>query len=57
MAFNIVKKCDCFYLSTFADSLSSLRAPDNCDHPFIQDILKSFSLLSVSEYDSCFSLG
>ena len=45
MAFNIVKNCDwdCFII--FTDSLSSLQALDgnNCDHPFIQDILKLFS--------------
>ena len=41
MAFNIVKNCDwdCFII--FTDSLSSLQALDsnNCDHPYIQDIL------------------
>ena len=47
MAFNIhvVKSCDedCFII--FCDSLSSLQALDgnNCDHPFIQDILKLFN--------------
>ena len=45
MAFNIVKNCegDCFIL--FTDSLSSLQALDsnNCDHLFIQDILKLFN--------------
>ena len=52
MAFNIVKNCDrdCFII--FTDSLSSLQALDsnNCDHPFIQDILKLFNdSLSVNK--------
>ena len=45
MAFNLVKNCEgnCFMI--FTDSLSSLQALDssNCDHPFIQDILKLFN--------------
>ena len=45
MAFNKVKNCDgdCFIMLT--DSSSSLQALDgnNCDHPFIQDILKLFN--------------
>ena len=44
-ALKIVKNCDwdCFII--FTDSLSSLQALDsnNCDHPFIQDILKLFN--------------
>ena len=42
MAFNIVKYCDWDHFVIFTDSLSSLQALDsnNCDHPFIQDILK-----------------
>ena len=42
MAFNIVKNCDWDRFITFTDSLSSLQTLDsnNCDHPFIQDILK-----------------
>ena len=41
----IVKNCDWDYFIIFTDSLSSLQALDsnNCDHPFIQDILKLFS--------------
>ena len=52
MAFNIVKNCDwdCFII--FTDSLSSLQALDsnNCDHPFLQDILTRFNdCLSVNK--------
>ena len=45
MAFNIVKNCDEDRFIIFCDSLSSLQALDsnNCDHPFIQDILKLFN--------------
>ena len=45
MAFNIVKNCDVDLFIIFTDSLSSLQALDsnNCDHPFIQDILKLFN--------------
>ena len=45
MAFNIVKNCNWDYFIIFTDSLSSLQALDsnNCDHPFIQDILKLFN--------------
>ena len=45
MAFNIVKNCDDDRFIIFSDSLSSLQALDsnNCDHPFIQDILKLFN--------------
>ena len=45
LAFNLVKNFngDCFII--FTDSLSSLQALDsnNCDHSFIQDILKLFN--------------
>ena len=45
MAFNIVKNCHWDRFIIFTDSLSSLQALDsnNCDHPFIQDILKFFN--------------
>ena len=45
MAFNIVKNCDEDRFIIFCDSLSSLQPLDsnNCDHPFIQDILKLFN--------------
>ena len=45
MAFNIVKNCEEDRFIIFSDSLSSLQALDsnNCDHPFIQDILKLFN--------------
>ena len=45
MAFNIVKNCDGNRFIIFTDSLSSLQALDsnNCDHPFIQDILKLYN--------------
>ena len=52
MAFNIVKNCDGDHFIIFTDSLSSLQALDsnNCDHPFIQDILKLFNdCLSVNK--------
>ena len=52
MAFNIVKNCDGDLFIIFTDSLSSLQALDsnNCDHPFIQDILKLFyGCLSVNK--------
>ena len=52
MAFNIVKNCDWDRFIIFTDSLSSLQALDsnNCDHPFIQDILKLFNdCLSVNK--------
>ena len=44
MAFNIVKNCDGDHFIIFTDSLFSFQALDsnNCDHPFIQDILKLF---------------
>ena len=51
MAFNIVKNCDDDRFIIFTDSLSSLQALDsnNCDHTFIQDILKLFNdCLSVN---------
>ena len=51
MAFNIVKNCDGGRFIIFTDSLSSLQAlnSNNCDHPFIQDILKLFNdCLSVN---------
>ena len=40
-----MKNCDGDHFIIFADSLSSLQAVDsnNCDHPFIQDILKLFN--------------
>ena len=45
MAFTIVKNSDWDGFIIFTDSLSSLQALDsnNCDHPFIQDILKLFN--------------
>ena len=45
MAFNLVKNCDGNHFIIFTDSLSRLQALDssNCDHPFIQDILKHFN--------------
>ena len=45
MAFNIVKNCNEDHFIIFSYSLSSLQALDsnNCDHPFIQDILKLFN--------------
>ena len=45
MAFHIVKNCDWDHFIIFTDSLSTLQALDsnNCDNPFIQDILKLFS--------------
>ena len=45
MAFSIVKNCDGDRYIIFTDSLFSLQALDsnNCDHPFIQDILKLFN--------------
>ena len=45
MAFNIVNNCDWDSFIIFTDSSSSLQALDsnNCDHPFIQDILKLFN--------------
>ena len=45
MAFNIVKNCDGNHCIIFSDALSSLQAlhSNNCDHPFIQDILKLFN--------------
>ena len=48
MAFNIVKNCEDDRFILFSDSLSCLQAlvGNNCDHPFIQDILKFFN-------DSC----
>ena len=52
MDFNIVKNCDWDRFIIFTDSLSSLQALDcnNCDHPFIQDILKLFNdWLSVNK--------
>ena len=52
MAFNIVKNCDWDHFIIFSDSLSSLQALDsnNCDHPFIQDILKLYNdCLSVNK--------
>ena len=51
LAFNIIKNCDWDHFIIFTDSLSSLQALDsnNCDHPFIQDILKLFNdCLSVN---------
>ena len=52
MAFNIVKNCDGDHFIIFTDSLSSLQALDsnNCNHPFIQDILELFNdCLSVNK--------
>ena len=52
LAFNLVKNCDGDHFIIFTDSLSSLQALDsnNCDHPFIQDILKLFNdSLSVNK--------
>ena len=52
MAFNVVKNCDWDRFIIFTDSLSSLQALDsnNCDHLFIQDILKLFNdCLSVNK--------
>ena len=52
MAFNIVKNYDGDYFIIFTGSLSSLQAlaSNNCDHPFIQDILKLFNdCLSVNK--------
>ena len=45
MAFNIVKNCDGDRFIIFTDSLSRFQALDsnNCEHPFIQDILKLFN--------------
>ena len=45
MALNIVKNCDSDHFIIFSDSLSNFQALDsnNCDHPFIQDILKLFN--------------
>ena len=45
MALNIDKNCDSDHFIIFSDSLSRLLALDsnNCDHPFIQDILKLFN--------------
>ena len=45
LAFYIVKNCDWDHFIIFTDSLSSPQALDsnNCDHPFIQDILKLFN--------------
>ena len=56
MAFKIVKNCDWDRFIIFTDSLSSLQALDsnNCDHPFIQDILKLFN---DCQSVRCFSLG
>ena len=47
-----MKNCDGDLFIIFTDSLSSLQAFDsnNCDHPFIQDILKLFNdCLSVNK--------
>ena len=51
MAFNLVKNCDGNRFIIFTDSLPSFQALDsnNCDHPFIQDILKLFN--------DCFSVN
>ena len=52
MTFNIIKNCVCDHFIIFTDSLSSFQALDsnNCDHPFIQDILKLFNdCLSVNK--------
>ena len=52
MAFNIVENCDGNRFIIFTDSLSSLQAleSNNCDHPFIQDILKLYNdCLSVNK--------
>ena len=59
MAFNIVKNCDEDRFIILCDSLSSLQALDsnNCDHPFIQDILKLFNDCCSVNKKNCFSLG
>ena len=52
MTFNLVKNCDWDHFIIFNDSLSSIQAHDsnNCDHAFIQDILKVFTdCLSVNK--------
>ena len=52
MAYNLVKNCDGNRFIIFTVSLSSLQALDsnNCDHPFLQDILKLFNhCLSVNQ--------
>ena len=52
MGLNLAKNCDGDHFILFTDSLSSLQALDsnNCDHPFVQDILKLFNdCLSVNK--------
>ena len=59
MAFNIVKNCDWDHFIIFTDSVSSRQAlySNNCDHPFIQDILKLVNDCVSVNKKSCFSLG
>ena len=52
MAFELIKNYDGYHFIIFTDSLSSLKAieANNCDHPYIQDILKAFNqCLSVNK--------
>ena len=55
MAFNIVKNCDEDRFIIFCDSLSSLQALDNnnCDHPFIQDILFVYLFGVLRRFQHC----